>query len=355
MLDIDYINGRHTSDIFGTSKYNNEINRRLTNVHLNKIEYPQVGKSRFVDGFLKRTLYPVIVRNKIRKNNLKHITNQDLAFILTVAKIHPALVTCYDLIPVLYYHNDSLYWKLNLKGLQNADHIITISEFSKSEISRFTNYAENKITVIYPGVDPSHYYQNKNRTILDHYKIPPGNKVILFVGSEEPRKNISLLVKGLYHLKKALPNTTLLKVGGSQMGGDRQTLLRLIRHFGLDDDVKFTGQVPEEDLPLFYNAADLFVFPSLYEGFGLPPLEAMACGCPVICSNSTSLPEVVGDAAILCNPYDERELAEKMLRALNDEDLQKQLIAQGAARAKNFSWDNAAKSTQHVYKSLNKY
>jgi glycosyltransferase involved in cell wall biosynthesis len=355
MLKIDYINGRSTLDLFGTSKYNNEINKRLTDVTLNNIEYPQVGKSRIVDGILKRTLYPVIVRNEIRQDVIKHVTNQDLAFLLTCIKIHPVIVTCYDLIPVAYYHNNSWYWKLNLKGLRKADHIITISEFSKDEILRFVNYPEEQITVIYPGVDHSAYHQNKNRAILDHYKIPPENKVILFVGSEEPRKNISLLIKALYYLKKTLPNVTLLKVGGTQMGGDRQALLNLISRLGLADSIKFTGQVPEADIPVFYNAADLFVFPSGYEGFGLPPLEAMACGCPVICSFNTSIPEVAGDAAVMCNPSDEQDLAKKMLTVLSDEDLREQLVSRGFSRSRNFSWDTAASCTSRLYHKMEKH
>ena len=282
MIEIDLLNGRRTDQVFGTSKYNSEIFSRIRGIHINRIEYPQVGTSRLIDGALKRTIYPMIVKHRVRDSAIKHITNQDLAFLLNLIDLHPSIVTCYDLIPVAYYNNHSLYWKMNLQGLRKADHIITISEFSKQEIIRLTGYSADKISVIYPGVDTTHYYPKPDRSILSKYAITDNDYVIMYLGSEEPRKNISLILKAIYHLKKTHPNVKLLKVGGAQMGGDRQVLTGVNQRLHLENEVIFTGQVAETDLPKYYNAADFFVFPSFYEGFGLPPLEAMACGCPVI-------------------------------------------------------------------------
>jgi glycosyltransferase involved in cell wall biosynthesis len=354
LIEIDFINGRRTDHVFGVSKYNTEIFRRITGAHLNKIEYPQIGTSRYMDGAIKRTIYPVIVKSKVHEKRIKHVTNPDMAFLLVLMGLSPSIVTCYDLIPVSYYNNRSLYWKLNLRGLQKADHILTISEFSKNEIIRLTGISGDKISVIYPGVDMAHYYPKPDRSILSQYSITDNDQIIMYLGSEEPRKNISLILKAIYHLKKSNPRVKLLKVGGAQMGGDRQAVLKLIKDLHLENEVLFTGQVAESDLPKYYNAADLFVFPSYYEGFGLPPLEAMACGCPVIVADRTSLPEVVGDAGSCIDPDDELGVSDAMAQLLSGSDKRDRnnLIARGLEQAAKFSWDVSARQTMDLYKCV---
>lgn len=268
--------------------------------------------------------------------------------------LKPSVVTCYDLIPVAYYGNNSIYWKMNLMGLKKTDRIITISEFSKNEIIRLTGVPGEKISIVHPGVDSSRYYQKPSREILKQHHISRTDFVILYVGSEEPRKNIGILIEALYSLKKIIPNIKLLKVGDPQMGGDRRSLLILIHNLKLENDIIFTGQVPESDLPLYYNAADLFIFPSRYEGFGLPPLEAMACGCPVLCANTTSLPEITGgNPSILFDPDRQEILADKMAHMLTDEASRENAIQNGLKRSKLFSWDAAARKTEGIYFELN--
>jgi glycosyltransferase involved in cell wall biosynthesis len=352
LIEIDFINGRRTDQVFGTSKYTNEIFNRIKGVALNKIEYPQIGTSRRVDGALKRTIYPMLVKHKVHDTTIKHITNQDLAFLLTCMDLHPSIVTCYDLIPVAYYHNYSLFWKMNLKGLQKADLIITISEFSKQEIIRLTGSPQSKINVIYPGVDLTHYFPKRDRSILEKFGISLKDPVLLFVGSEESRKNIGIVIRALARLKTIIPGIKLLKVGGSQMGGDRKSLMHLIHQLKLENDIIFTGQVAEKELPRYYNAADIFIFPSIYEGFGLPPLEAIACGCPVICTNSTSLPEVIGDAGIFINPDNTGELVTIIQEILNNKELREDLMNKGVERAKLFSWDKSAQETMVLYEKF---
>jgi glycosyltransferase involved in cell wall biosynthesis len=302
---------------------------------------------------LKRTIYPLIVREKLKKDSLKHVTNQDLCFLFKFMDLHPSVVTCYDLIPVAFYRNNSIYWKMNLKGLKKADHIITISEFSKNDIIRLTGVPEEMISIVYPGVDTSRYFPKPSQEILRQYHILNTDFVILYVGSEEPRKNIGVLIEALHSLKKAIPNIKLLKVGGPQMGGDRGSLLALIQSLHLENDIIFTGQVTEADLPLYYNAAELLILPSRYEGFGLPPLEAMACGCPVLCANTTSLPEVTGNCpSILFDPDNKEILADKMADMLTDEMLRESAIRNGLKRSKMFSWDDAARKTEEIYSNL---
>jgi len=353
ILKIDYINGLKTTEIFGRSKYQKEIHERLKNVKLNRIEYTHINiEVRGIDTFVRYLLYPQIVKKKVLKNNIKHITSQELAYLLKLAKLEKSVVTCYDLIPWIYDNNRSLKWRLNMVGLKKADRIITISEFSKNEIIKYLGYREDKIHIIYPAVDHDHYHERRDKEILKRFNISENDRVILYVGSEQPRKNLPSLVKAFSKLKKMLPNVKLLKIGNPQKRGARGELLKLIDTLNLQNDIVFAGYVPERDMPKFYNAADLFVFPSFYEGFGLPPLEAMACGTPVITSNTSSLPEVVGDAGIMVDPSDIDGLAKSMYETLSNDGLREYMIKKGLDRAKMFSWEEAAEGTLEVYEEL---
>ena len=171
---------------------------------------------------------------------------------------------------------------------------------------------------------------------------------ILHVGTIEPRKNLSTLVRAYARLRREHRLTPELVLAG-EPGWMYQPTVRLVEELGLRNSVHFIGRVPAAELPAVYSAADLLVFPSLYEGFGLPPLEAMTCGTPVVASNVSSLPEVVGDAGLLVDPRDETALAEAMFRALTDTDLRQQMRERGLQRAKGFSWERCARETLAVY------
>lgn len=352
-MEIDYINGLKTDKIFAMSKYQNEIHARLKNVELNQIEYPDVSKVVGVNKAVELFVYPFIVKQKVIESNIKHITRQDLSFLLELTNLEKTIVTCHDIIPIAYYNTQNPIWKLNAKGLRKAERIITVSEFSKKDICQYIKYPEEKIEIIPPAVDHKLYYQNRDRSILEKYAIRENENVILYVGAEEPRKNIQLLINSFSKLKTRVPRVKLLKVGMPNFIGVREKLLKQIEALNLKNDIIFTGYVSEIDLAKIYNAVDLFVFPSLYEGFGMPPLEAMACGTPVITSDTSSLPEVVGDAAVIADPYDTEGLAEKMYTLLTDQTLCKSIIKKGFARSKVFNWDEAAKKTLEVYEQVN--
>jgi len=168
---------------------------------------------------------------------------------------------------------------------------------------------------------------------------------------DKPTKNIPTLIKAFYKLKKAMNDVKLIKIGSYEWKSERIKILNLIKHLNLEKDVLFFENVSEEILPLFYNASDVFVFPSLYEGFGLPVLEAMACGCPVIASNKASIPEVVGDAGILVEP-DEDSLFNSMFNLLKDENLRKEFSKKGLEQAKKFSLEKECEETLKIYKNL---
>jgi glycosyltransferase involved in cell wall biosynthesis len=179
------------------------------------------------------------------------------------------------------------------------------------------------------------------------YGLPAGRRWILYVGSEQPRKNFVGLIRAFAELHRTRPDLALLKVGQPEVLEQRERARSAAHALGVADAIYFIGHA-SQNLRELYNLADLFVFPSLYEGFGLPPLEAMACGTPVICSNRTSLPEVVGEAALICEP-DPVAMASAMARVLDDPGLARDLARRGRRHAEMQSWARVAEVTRETY------
>ena len=234
--------------------------------------------------------------------------------------------------------------------LRAADMVIAVSECTKRDAMRLYGLDEAKIRVIYEGVDPRFRSADPEtiEAVRARYGLP--ERFILSVGTIEPRKNLTTLLEAYRTLRDRGSDFKLVIVG--RKGWLYEGFFRRLRELGLEGEVVFPGFVPDEDLPALYSAAELFVFPSLYEGFGLPPLEAMACGTPVVCSNAASLPEVVGNAAIMVDPYDVEGLAEAMHRVLADADLREELREKGLARARQFTWERTARETVAVYREV---
>jgi glycosyltransferase involved in cell wall biosynthesis len=242
-------------------------------------------------------------------------------------------------------------------AIKKSTAIIAVSQNTKQEIIKYCRVPATKVFVSLEGVN-SRYRKIDSLSLLaqarEKYNLP--ERYILFVGTLEPGKNLTRLLEAFCQLKQKnrLPHKLVI-VGAYGWGKDLKLLdagrgsIRL-RRFNFADEIIFTGYVPEEDLPFLYNAAELFVFPSLYEGFGLPVLEAMACGTPVIASNLSSLPEIVGDAGLLINPYDINEIAAAMAKVLNDKDLQTELISKGLKRVQEFSWRKSAEVIFNTFK-----
>jgi glycosyltransferase involved in cell wall biosynthesis len=234
--------------------------------------------------------------------------------------------------------------------LPRVDAVITVSQTSKADIVHYLKVPADRILVVHAGV--SAVYRplptDEVARIGAEYSLPEG--YILFVGSVEERKNLRGLLHACARLWQAGERRPLVVVGARKW--KHAGIMKTVRKLNLERYLIFTGYVPEADLPALYNGADLFVFPSLYEGFGLPPLEAMACGTPVVCSNAASLPEVVGDAAIMVDPYDVDGLAEAMHRVLTDTGLREELREKGLARARQFTWERTARETVAVYREV---
>ncbi|WP_198134494.1 glycosyltransferase family 4 protein [Geotalea uraniireducens] len=238
------------------------------------------------------------------------------------------------------------------QAAKKAHLLIADSENTKKDIMRFLDVPEEKVRVIYLGVDEGFKPlpdPDLQATVRDRYRLP--SRFILFVGTVQPRKNLDGLMRAYAQLC-ARPDFshTLVIAGGS--GWKNEGLKELIRTLGLGEKVHFTGYVDETDLPVIYNLADLFVFPSFYEGFGLPLLEAMACGVPVVSSNASCLPEVAGDSALLVYPHSVEDIAAGIARLLGDEALRRTCIERGRERAKLFTWEKCARETLDVFRTI---
>jgi glycosyltransferase involved in cell wall biosynthesis len=297
------------------------------------------------------------IPHHVKKSSAKlfHIPQNGLG--LPTEKFCRYVVTIHDLIPFIlpetvgYSYRERFVEEMPAI-VKNADVIITVSEYSKKDIIQYFGIPEEKVVVTPLAADeiyhPIHHVGAK-QFMKASYGIV--HEYILYLGGFSARKNVLGLIQAYAQSLKSLENTYDLVIAGAP-NDSHEEIVSTIDRLGLKDRVIFTGFAPYSHLPYFYNAASLFVYPSLYEGFGLPPLEAMACGVPTITSNLTSIPEVVADAAILINPYDVDELSQSIIRVLEDKKLSMKLIVKGLERASHFSWENTARSTLKVYESL---
>jgi glycosyltransferase involved in cell wall biosynthesis len=229
-----------------------------------------------------------------------------------------------------------------------ADALICPSQAVRDDIVRILHVRPEKVHPIAEAAAPE-FQPIKDKAALEklrtRYALP--ERFILNVGSLEPGKNRTTLLKAYAGLRKRGLEQKLVVAG--QRAWKYEDDLALAEELGIEGDVLFTGYVPPEEMPALYNAADLFVFPSLYEGFGLPVIEAMACGVPVVASNLSAIPEVAGEAALLVDPRDVEQLCDAMERVLRDKRLQGALRRRGLERAQGFSWERAARETIAVY------
>lgn len=273
------------------------------------------------------------------------------------------IITCHDLVNSINPENATSQakitsvtmaaWKWSLQGLRKAEHIISVSNHTAKDIVKILNLRQEKLTVVPNGVDSVFRPLPIPEVELfrQQHQISPGKIYLLSFGSNQPRKNFITVLKVLKALKtKGMP-IHLFKTG-SELNEEFKTF---IHKHNLSDSITDFGRPDKATLIKIYNAADILLSPSLYEGFGITILEAMACGKPVITSNVTSLPEVAGDAGILVNPTDVEEIVEAVFRLQNDVEYRKVLIDKGFDRVKLFTWEKTAEQVAKIYSSyLNK-
>jgi len=238
-------------------------------------------------------------------------------------------------------------------SIRKSDHVITVSEYSKRDIARTYGVRENKITVTHEGAGPNFFPRDKavaKEELARRYGIK--GDFVLYLGRLQARKNLLTLVNAFARAHKSgrgVPHKLVLAGIKDSMFGP---VLSRIQQLRLERSVLMPGYIADEDVPLFYSAADLFAYPSFFEGFGLPVVEAMACGTAVITSRNSSLEEVAGDAALLVEPSDEISIADTLTRALEDDELRIRLGQAGLARSKQFSFRNTARGTMAVYEQI---
>src|SRR6266852_1154556 len=266
-----------------------------------------------------------------------------------------SVVTIYDCIHLMFpqYLPNRLaltYARASIRlAARRATRVLTVSESSKRDILRFVDVAADKIDVIYNAYDERFGVEPREEDVIrvrERYQLH--DEFVLYAGNVKPHKNLERLIdafdlvrkRGLEHLKLVLIGDDISKY---------TALRRAVHQHQLHKYVRFLGYLPEETLAVMYRLAGVFVFPSLYEGFGLPPLEAMASGTPVVTSNASSLPEVAGDAALLVDPYRPEAIADGIERVLCDETLRRDLRAQGLARARQFSWEQSVRRIREIY------
>lgn len=278
--------------------------------------------------------------------DLYHFVNPNISFM--VGK-QPSVVTCEDL-SAFYYQDfwaEKLWRRFLYSGLKRAGHIITISEWSKQDLIRLYGFPAERVSVTLLGVDTNVFRPRDKKKCREVLGLPRDGKIILNVATEKKRKNIPGLLEAFAMVCREVPQALLLRVGRPT-----SATKALIRKKQLSSKVRYFDDINEERLVSLYNAADVLAFPSFYEGFGLPVLEAMACGCPVVSSNASSLPEVVGEAGLLVDPHDIKAMAAALERVLYDRALKNNLIDSGLKWVKKFTWENTAEKTLAVYKKV---
>jgi len=283
----------------------------------------------------------------------------DLLFVPahTIPLLNPkkSVVTIHDIgfehIPEAYHWANKLYHKFIIHFIKIfASHIITVSNYTKQDLIATYNIPAEKISVVYNGYDEEKYsiIPDAKEKLKEKFKID--YPFILFVGRLELKKNIVRMVEAFGLFRKRHPDDPrkLVLIGQAGIDNGLELAKEKIKELNIENDVVFTGWLGSSDLPLFHNAADLFFFPSLFEGFGIPLLESFACGCPVVCSSTTSLPEVAGDAALMFDPTNIDDMVGRLEQVLLNKEIQDRLREKGLARVKNFSWNKCARETLKI-------
>jgi glycosyltransferase involved in cell wall biosynthesis len=277
------------------------------------------------------------------------------AYVAPLASSVRQVVTFHDLsfyrLPEAFNRTNRIYLQTFARlTARRAQRLIAVSEFTRQELRRLLGVPLERVAVVPNGVDPR-FRPETDPAVLAAFRARAGlpDRFILYLGTLEPRKNLPALLRGYARARQQGVREPLVIAGGRGWGDT--DLARLVEQLVLTDAVRLVGFVPMSEQPLWYNAATLFAYPSRYEGFGLPPLEAMACGTAVVTSDRSSLPEVVGDAGVLVDPDDPEALAAALVRLLGDDGRRQELGRRGQARARAFTWEAAAAATARVYRA----
>lgn len=337
----------HLTRIKSDHKITVLVNRDSEDVRSFQTETSQLQHSAPIYSIREQIVLPLLLVNK--RPDVVHFPN----FNVPLADRTPAVLTLCDLIYYMYRQAcpswiGHQYARFMIRAAaRKARRIITLSEHSKRDLIRHLGCLPEKIVVVYPAID-SEVFRPQDAASVEAAKrrFRIRRPYLFYTGNHEPRKNLERLI----HAFRRLPNRRNFQlVLGGRIVRRRQEFYDGFADLVASGDVILSGEIPESDLPPLYAGAELFVFPSEYEGFGLPPLEAMATGVPVACSTATSLPEVVGDAAVLFDPGSTGEMVAAITRILGSRQLASELREKGFKRVRQFSWNSAAQQIMHIY------
>lgn len=357
----------------GLSRYALELSESLPrqNVDVEVIEARLTGKPLTLANLFKKLgpdlatflgTHPIHI--PMNHQQLYHLTHAGLATSLYLSRANHVVITVHDIIHYIFRHDNNLSTYQNiyarladtlaLKALRRASAIIAISEYTKSTLVDYLNLDPAKIHVVHRSVNLDRFHPMEVAPdFWQRHALDPSCRYILHLSSDEYRKNVPTLIRAFAQAAQDYPDLRLLKIGRSQYAANRQRLVQLVSELGLEDRVIFIDYVTDEDLPRFYNISEIFILPSLYEGFGLPVLEAMACGCPVICSNRPPLStEIVADAGVLVEPSSENELPYAVCQFLQNDQIREAFSQKGLKKATEFSSVIEARKTKEVYTAI---
>ncbi len=340
------------------------INKFLTlNKNVKTYEMFSMVEADFYQHFYRHTklLEAIYFNHIIQSNNIDTLLtfssgNRD--YIINTLSICKTIKVFWDLIPLVFEDvylkkkNEKRIFLKSLKAFEKSTAIISISNSSKNDLLKHINFPQNNIFTIYPGVASEFSPKNKDQILKIKTKYKIKNKYLFYVGGYDFRKNIGAVIESLLKIPKEILKNYQLVLAGNMYDKEKKLFTRMAQKLNVSNNLLFTGFVSNNDLPILYSGADIFLFPSLYEGFGLPLIEAMACGCPVIASNNSSIPEVVGDAALMVNPKNNVEIANAISKILRNDQLKNNLINKGYERVKRFTWKNAAQETIKIFNKL---
>lgn len=372
-LNTDRAIFRYTKNLLNSLSEIDEENEYLLFMEgaqpLNDIKYLNLS----VNWRLVKAPHKIVLKDHFLFHNFIKRFNLDLFFHpdnTEFLSCHPrSVVAVHDLIPYLLpklslssnplvRKQQDLYFYLQKKAIINSSsHVITMSNNSKKDLANVFGIKNDSISVTYESVEATYKPVPKPETldILEKYGVD-GDYIFCHAGFS-PYKNVLRLVEAFFEFSKYNPGVSLVLGGAYQMDDSHYKEINgVLGKYLLHDKVIFTGYIPEEQLPAIYSGALLFVYPSMYEGFGIPLLEAQACGVPVVCSNTASLPEVVGNSAVVFDPLSVADMAEKLAKVYANEGLRRELVEAGFTNVKRFSWSRCAKETlkvlEDVYKSV---